>query len=286
MKHCVLVFVIFGIVAVLLSGCVGADAGPGSTFTGETCVPAGYTYIDYTDDSGSAPQDGIFRIDRVIWGPLSIYISGSAEGLPDSTRLSVQLYRNGEELDWLSSPRQDELSVQDGKWEIEIKAGYEEIPGELPVPDETYTLQIQRVFESSVTAELAIFPPGSQFVQYESGAGNSTDSLDGSSWRLVSLAGDELLEDTEITLDFERDRLSGRSGCNYYGGSYTTTDAGLFSLYDATITLLGCPQPILDQEQAYLNFLVNAVCYRIEGNQLEFYDVFSKKLTLVFEKIL
>ena len=65
-------------------------------------------------------------------------------------------------------------------------------------------------------------------------AGCSSDDksvLEGTQWVLTSLRGNPLLEETEITLKFENEILSGLAGCNGYGGGpdsgrYTTTKKG------------------------------------------------------------
>jgi hypothetical protein len=48
--------------------------------------------------------------------------------------------------------------------------------------------------------------------------------------------------------------------------------------------LSACDEPILEQEQAYLQHLFKVICYRVDGNSLELYDVITNKRTLVFER--
>ena len=58
----------------------------------------------------------------------------------------------------------------------------------------------------------------------------------------------------------------------------------LLHLSELTVTLLACDEPILEQEQAYLQHLFKVICYRVDGNSLELYDVITNKRTLVFER--
>lgn len=108
------------------------------------------------------------------------------------------------------------------------------------------------------------------------------DVLPDSEWVLTLLNGDALIEDTEITLNFEETSLDGSAGCNTYGGSYTASEGSL-SLSGVYATEMGCPEPqgILDQEQAYLNALNAAASFQVDGEQMEVYDE-SGALTLAF----
>lgn len=74
-----------------------------------------------------------------------------------------------------------------------------------------------------------------------------------------------ILADTQPTATFTSDgRVSGSGGCNTFDGSYELEGASIKMGPFAT-TRMSCPQPIMDQEQAYLTALENSV-------QLEFVD--------------
>jgi len=100
----------------------------------------------------------------------------------------------------------------------------------------------------------------------------SADLLD-TEWVLIALNGNALIEDTQITLNFEQVSLDGSAGCNTYGGSYTASEDGL-RLSGVYATEMACPEPkgILDQEKAYLDALNAAARYRVDGDRLEVYD--------------
>jgi heat shock protein HslJ len=94
-----------------------------------------------------------------------------------------------------------------------------------------------------------------------------------SEWVLISLEGDALIEDTQITLNFEEASIEGSAGCNTYGGSYTASDDS-FRLSGVYATEMACMEPrgIMEQEQAYLSALNAAARYGVDGDRLEVYD--------------
>ena len=46
------------------------------------------------------------------------------------------------------------------------------------------------------------------------------DPLDGTRWKLQSIFGYEMMEGSTITLEFAESKMSGSSGCNFYGATY------------------------------------------------------------------
>ena len=106
--------------------------------------------------------------------------------------------------------------------------------------------------------------------------------LDGTEWVLESLSGKPLLEGTNITLEFGDGRYGGYSGCNFYGGNYTATDATVEFVGGPT-TAVGCDRPILQQEERYARAFGygTEVGYRVTGNRLEFVNS-TNDVTLVF----
>jgi len=90
-------------------------------------------------------------------------------------------------------------------------------------------------------------------------AGNSVvgaSNLEGETWVLAKLNGNEPIEDHQPTLEFEASEVSGNTGCNHYGGSYRIEDEsiqfeGLFSTEMACLD----PEGLMAQEQDYLGFL-------------------------------
>ena len=121
------------------------------------------------------------------------------------------------------------------------------------------------------------------------GAGKPTDIID-TEWTLVSLNGEELIEDTEITLYFKEEYLGGSMTCNNYGGGpdsgkYVATGKGKLKIDQLAVTVQLCsePQGVMEQEDAYIEALQNAATYRAVDGRLEI-DNAAGKTTLVFAK--
>jgi heat shock protein HslJ len=112
--------------------------------------------------------------------------------------------------------------------------------------------------------------------------------LVGTEWVLISLNGNSLIEDTEITLNFEKEFLGGFMGCNGYGGGpdsgkYVATDSGTLTVGPLAVTVQLClsPEGIMEQEEAYIEALQNAATYRVIGDRLEI-DSAAGDTSLVF----
>ncbi|MFH1382381.1 MAG: META domain-containing protein [Chloroflexota bacterium] len=78
------------------------------------------------------------------------------------------------------------------------------------------------------------------------------------------------LKNIEITAVFDnaQGQVSGSSGVNTYGGSYELKDNKL-SISGLIITLLGGPQPLIDQEKEFLKLLQAAESYQITDGRLQ-----------------
>ncbi|MEO1209433.1 MAG: META domain-containing protein [Cyanobacteria bacterium J06638_20] len=92
------------------------------------------------------------------------------------------------------------------------------------------------------------------------------------------------LADTEITAQFEGDRLGGSSGCNNYVTSYAASN-GTLSFDAIASTRRACPSPISNQETQYLMALSNVDAYSVEGDRLILsYETEDMTGVLVFER--
>ncbi len=105
----------------------------------------------------------------------------------------------------------------------------------------------------------------------------STDAaptLTGSLWTLTSYAnGDGVLQDvlpeTEVTAVFGEDgSLSGNAGCNSYNTSYQVDGSSITINEQIASTMMMCPEPVMQQETAYLANLTAPAAYEISGNSL------------------
>jgi len=108
-------------------------------------------------------------------------------------------------------------------------------------------------------------------------------ALDDTEWVLTSLNGSNLLEGSNITLNFARGEAGGFAGCNAYGGEYTAADEGTLTIGEMMITLMDCqtPEGITEQEAAYVEALRNAAAYRVMDDHLEIANA-AGETTLVF----
>ena len=98
----------------------------------------------------------------------------------------------------------------------------------------------------------------------------STIDLAGTEWVASSLNGRPLIDGSNVTLDFERGRLGGYGGCNWYGGSYTATPTALhIGEIGGTARACGAPAGVMQQEQAYYSALRQVATYDVVDNRLE-----------------
>jgi heat shock protein HslJ len=98
-------------------------------------------------------------------------------------------------------------------------------------------------------------------------------------WELDTLNGRDLIEGTHITLFFGEEHLGGSMTCNGYGGgpdsgSYTATEGGSMTVPQLAVTLQLCsePQGIMEQESAYVDALLGAATYQVDGDRLQIAD--------------
>lgn len=107
--------------------------------------------------------------------------------------------------------------------------------------------------------------------------------LDGTEWVLTSLYGNNLVEGSNITLNFGEGSVGGFAGCNGYGGGYTAADDGTLMIPEIAVTAQLCQAPdgVMPQEDAYIQALGNAAAYRVTDGRLEI-DNGSGETTLAF----
>ena len=97
------------------------------------------------------------------------------------------------------------------------------------------------------------------------------------SWALINIQDkEESIEvdymNNTITLDFHTDEnrkksISGWTGCNGFEGRYRI-DGYYFRVSDFFVTEIGCSPEIMEKEDMYLDILLDANRYAIEGSKL------------------
>jgi len=105
----------------------------------------------------------------------------------------------------------------------------------------------------------------------------SGNTLDGTSWMLVTLNGQPALKDSTVTLNFAAGKAAGSDGCNSYTGSYNA-DGTNIKFDQMASTMMACADPIMKQATAYLQALAKAATYKADAKQLTLYDAGGKEL--------
>jgi heat shock protein HslJ len=104
-------------------------------------------------------------------------------------------------------------------------------------------------------------------------ASGSGTPLVGTEWRLTSLTGHDPAAlasiNRPVVMRFRSDEVSGSSGCNGFGGTYTI-DRGRIVFGPLMGTMMACPQPAMSIEQAVRKALTGAVPYTLAGDTLTF----------------
>ena len=116
-------------------------------------------------------------------------------------------------------------------------------------------------------------------------AAPSEQSLNGTSWNLVKLYGQTLPAGTRpLTLKFETPtEISGNSGCNSYGGSYTASGSAL-AFNKVFSTLMACAdQGVNNRETAFQQALSKVAFFEISNGQLSLKDA-SGAVVLIFSQ--
>ena len=101
-------------------------------------------------------------------------------------------------------------------------------------------------------------------------AAPSPEEITNHVWVLQSYAGQAVLEDTHVTLEFdtETQTAGGNASCNSYSSEYQL-DGSSIAFPMAMSTMMACsPQEIMDQETAFLSLLGQSESLEIRDGQL------------------
>lgn len=141
-------------------------------------------------------------------------------------------------------------------------------------------MSLERDFLASFSGALAVAilgdemtltrPNGSTALRFERQA---LPRLAGVEWEVTGFNNGRqaivgVLNETRITLKFEDGQVSGSSGCNRFGGSYST-DEGTLSIGMLRTTRMACPGEVMEQEQQFLAALKSASSWVIVRGMLD-----------------
>jgi len=82
-----------------------------------------------------------------------------------------------------------------------------------------------------------------------------------------TVTGYDLVEGSEITMNFLDDRVSVRAGCNIMNGSFEIAD-GAFTASQLASTEMACEQPLMDQDMWLSAFLSSSPAIAYAGSAL------------------
>ena len=86
-----------------------------------------------------------------------------------------------------------------------------------------------------------------------------------------------VLPQTEITAEFLVDKIAGSAGCNRYTASITV-NGNQIQVGSIASTMMACPEPVMKQEQEYLQSLQTAASFEMSGDSLTFADAQGKTI--------
>jgi heat shock protein HslJ len=82
-------------------------------------------------------------------------------------------------------------------------------------------------------------------------------------WIVEDILGGGIIDNSRVTLEFVGDRLAGRASCNAYTAPWSLAD-GRLSIGDAAVTMMACPEALMNQEQRFLDALASADGFRLD----------------------
>jgi len=108
------------------------------------------------------------------------------------------------------------------------------------------------------------------------------DRLEGTSWELVFYRKSKVMEGIKVTASFNEGQINGSAGCNSYFGGYQV-EGGKITFGQIANTEMFCvdPEGIMDLEQMYLEWLMDAQTYDFTDEQLMIFRSDGEALTFI-----
>jgi len=130
---------------------------------------------------------------------------------------------------------------------------------------------MKKVFVCGGVAALLVLA-GCSLARPDSGDSPKAD-LSESTWIAEDIDGAGVIDNAQSTLVFSPDgRVSGRAGCNQYGGTVKLSGASMI-VDQVFSTRMACTAPaLMDQETRFLAALQAVRSYRVEGTKLVLID--------------
>jgi heat shock protein HslJ len=98
--------------------------------------------------------------------------------------------------------------------------------------------------------------------------GSLEDAIGGRTWEAETIAGKDVIDGTTVTLKIDGDRVSGKAGCNSYGGGVEISGSRITfgSLFSTKMACMA--SGIMEQEMRYLNALQSVTRGQMRGDTL------------------
>lgn len=97
----------------------------------------------------------------------------------------------------------------------------------------------------------------------------SAEDLSGRGFVSSDVAGYDLVEGSEITMNFLDDSVSVNAGCNTMNGGFEIAD-GAFVADQFAMTMMACDGPLMDQDTWLAEFLASSPSISLDGSTLSF----------------
>lgn len=96
-------------------------------------------------------------------------------------------------------------------------------------------------------------------------------------WLAEDIDGGGVIDNAQSTLEFGTDkrRVSGRGGCNRYGGSVNLSGGSLL-MSELFSTKMACAPALMDQETKFMAALQAVRTFRMDGDKLVLVDATGK----------
>lgn len=100
--------------------------------------------------------------------------------------------------------------------------------------------------------------------------GSSASDIDGTSWVLFAYDDGggrvDVLANTEVTIAFDGDQVSGSDGCNNFSGNYETGSGNKITIGPLASTRMACEPDVMAQADVVFRLVSDAFLYeKVDG---------------------